>query len=538
MKLALDRQYLRSAQNDWLQEKKDRRVLLLDDVDGSSLPPDVLSECLSGLFAYFSGVVVTARDGTAAMDVLALERVEALHDFAQYEIREFGHKKRFELVCKWAEIGGESEDSATWGKTIDKWEKDLTTAVGRQFVPAVPIFLLTLLQSIESGRTADLQNSAFGHYYQFLVTSSLQSVGIEREQWNEVMNYCANLAWFVHSSGHKQFSEAELEEFNSAFSKEFTPVAFGQRSRHLMHASILAKVEGFLEFKYPYLYYYFLGQYLADRIHEQPIEQEIVRLCGDLHLRDNANILLFTSHHTKSPVIYERIAASLDKCFDDQPIFDFVRDVQILNELVDSAPSLIFEEDQTRRTRARVRENQDRSEESAMDASEEIAEAAAAMTRLFRGMEILGQFLKNHYGTTKNPIKEELIEKLITSALRGLHGTTLVVRQDAGTMASHIERILAEGRPDLSSESVKASAKRIVFDVIGMVTFAFVQKAGSTVGSPYLKDNLSAVVLKNASLGYELIEMSYQLDLPESIPFAKLKALNKSIEKNVFRVHS
>lgn len=534
LKHALDRQYRKTDREAWLQESKDQRVLFLDDIDGCSLSPEALGECLSGLFAYFAGVIVTGRDGAAAMDMLALERVTALHGFQQYEIREFGHKKRFELVCKWAEIGGESEDSETWSRTIDKWEKDLTTAVGRQFVPAVPIYLLTLLQSIESGRTADLQNSAFGHYYQFLVTSSLQNVGIEKEQWSEVMNYCANLAWFVYSSGRKQFSERELEGFNSAFSREFTPVAFGQRERHLMQANILATVEGQLEFKYPYLYYYFLGQYLADRIHEEEIEQVIVQLCDDLHLRDNANILLFTSHHTKSPVIYERIAAALDKCFIDEPVFDFERDVQLLNQLVDSAPSLIYEEDTARRSRASVREHQDRSEEATTDSADNMTELPSAIMRLFRGMEILGQFLKNHYGTTKNPVKDELIDKLLKSALRGLHGATLMVRNDAVSLAAHIERILAEGRPDLPSDVVKTNARRIVFDIIGMITFGFVQKAGSTVGSTYLKDNLASVVHKMNSLGYDLIQMSYQLDLPEAIPFVRLKELNKAVEKNVF----
>lgn len=534
LKYALDRQYRRDNREAWLQESKSKRILLLDDIDGASLTPDALGECLSGLFEYFCGVIVTARDGAAAMDILALERVDALRGFQQYEIREFGHKKRFELVCKWAEIGGETEDSVTWLQTIDKWEKDLTTAVGRQFVPAVPIYLLTLLQSIESGRTADLQNSAFGHYYQFLITSSLQNVGIEREQWSEVMNYCANLAWFVYHLGRKQFSIKELEEFNSAFSKEFTPVAFGQRQRHLMEASILATAEGQLEFKYPYLYYYFLGQYLADRIHEREINDAIVEFCSDLHLRDNASILLFTSHHTKSPVIYERIASALDRCFSEEPEFDFERDVQLLNQLVDSAPSLIYEEDSTRRSRLSAREQQDLSEEISPEPQDNATEVVAAITRLFRGMEILGQFLKNHYGTTKNPIKNELIDKLFKGALRGLHGATLMIRRDAVALAAHIERIIAEGQPDLSSDIVKAKAKRIVFDIIGIITFAFIQKAGSTVGSTYLKDNLTSVVENNNSLGYSLIQMSYQLDLPESIPFSRLKALNKSVEKNVF----
>ncbi len=534
LKYAIDRQYLKKDREIWLQESKGQRILFLDDIDRCSLSPQALGECLAGLFNYFSSVVVTARDATAALDMLALERVEPLHGFQQYEVREFGHKKRFELVCKWAEIGGEYEDSASWSRTIDKLEKDLTIAVGRQFVPAVPIYLLTLLQSIESGRTADLQNSAFGHYYQFLVTSSLQDVGIEREQWSEVMNYCANLAWFLHNSGSRQFTEKEFEGFNNAFSKEFTPVTLNKRDRHLKGANILASVDGQLEFKYPYLYYYFLGQYLADRIHEEETQQVIVQLCDDLHLRDNANVLLFTSHHTKSPVIYEQIAAALDKCFADDPVFDFERDVRLLNDLVDSAPNLIYKENSALHSRAVVREHQDKTEEAYSKRSDDMAEIPSAITRLFRGMEILGQFLKNHYGNTKNQVKDELIDKLLKSALRGLHGTTLMIRNDAEALALYIERILADGRPDLQSEVVKANAKRAVFDIVGLVSFAFIQKAASTVGSTYLKGNLTSVVAKNDSLGYELIEMSHQLDLPEAIPFDKLKTLNNLVKKNIF----
>lgn len=536
LKFALERQYVRAAHQGWLQESKSQRVLLLDDIDSCTLSPDMLSRCLKGLFGHFSAIILTAKEGAAAMDLLSIDRVDALHKFTQYEVREFGHKKRFELVCKWAEIGGqEEESSAKWTATIDRWEKDLTTAVGRQFVPSIPIFLLTLLQSIESGRTADLQNSAFGHYYQFLVTSALQDVEIEREQWSEVFNYCANLAWFIHSSGKKQLSESELESFNSAFSKEFTPVPFGRRMRELVRAGILAKVDGEIEFKYPYLQYYFLGQYLADRIHEPAIEQIINSLCEDLHLRDNANTLLFTSHHTRSPVIYEKIAAALERCFESTPVFDFVDDVALLNKLVDTAPQLIYNEKSTKEARSNAREEQDRSENSESDNDGESGtDAFAAVTRLFRGMEILGQFLKNHYGTTKNPVKEELIKKILQSALRGLRGTTIVLLENTEAMAGHVERMLLERRPDLQLEARKTLSKRIVFNIIGMITHAFVHKAGSTVGSAYLKENLRNVVEDEGTLGYSLIEMSYRFDLPEAVAFTKLKQLNKSVENNMF----
>jgi hypothetical protein len=538
LKFALEKEYKKFNHELWLQQSKNQRVLLLDDVDSSSLTPQVLSKCLTGLFDYFSAIIVTSKDGSAAMDLLSIDRIEALNHFTQYEIREFGHKKRFELVCKWAEIGGkEEESSARWMTTIDKWEKDLTTAVGRQFIPAVPIFLLTLLQSIESGRVADLQNSAFGHYYSFLVTSALQNIGIEQEQWGEIINYCANLAWFIHRSDGKNISEKELEVFNSSFSSEFIRVIYTQRLRELLEAGFLVKMDDEISFKYPYLYYYFLGLYLADRIHEQNIKDVIKNLCDDLHLRENANILLFTSHHTKSPIIYERISSALESCFDKNKVFCFEQDVKTLNSLVESAPQLIYHEEPTHITRAKMREQQDRDEEVSSQIDDDVAAGAniiAAMTRLFRGMEILGQFLKNHYGSTKNSTKEELIDKLLQSALRGLNGTTELLRQNTEALTIHIERIIADRQPLMGKEETNTVAKKIVFDILGMITYGFIQKATSSVGSSYLKNNLEKVVENSNTLAYSLIEMSYRFDLPDSIPFTKLKQINKRVEKNIF----
>jgi hypothetical protein len=530
LNFALERQYVRSGHNHFQQEDRAKRILLLDNFDSSALTPSVLSECIKSLSKYFGAVILTATDSDAATDTLSIDQVEALQDFTSYQIREFGHKKRYELVCKWAELGGQNESNSTaWMTTIDKWEKDLTAAVGRQFVPAVPIFLVTLLQSMEVGRSADLQNSAFGHYYHFLITSSLNNVGIDREQWSEVFNYCSKLAWFIHSNGRSIISDKELRHFTEQYRLEFSSeVVYDRRLRDLIKAGILTPNESDYSFRYPYLYYYFIGQHLGENIHDAAIQSEIRSLCLNLDSRENANTLLFACHHTRSPLIFTEIASTLDSCYASDRLFDLERDSSLLNSLIGTAPSLIYHEDSVKVTRGALRDEQD----SNLSTEEHIQKANSALVRLFRSMEILGQFLKNHYGTTKNSTKEELIQKVMEGSLRGLFNLIGSLLDNVEVFFKHVEHDAAK-RGESADEKVEA-AKRLIFDMVSMITFAFIHKASSSIGSVHLRDNIKRVEEDYPTLANQMMRLSYELDLPDGLSLNNIRRLNDSVKKNVF----
>ena len=537
IKFALGKQYQSIDCQAILLEPRDKRVLLLDDVDFCSISGAQLSECLENVFHFFGAVIVTAKDGAEAFDMFSLEHVEALKDFGRYEIREFGHKKRYELVCKWAAIGSDNPGLAARQSMadIDKWEKQLNSAVGRQFVPSIPIFLLTLLQSIEGNRSADLQNSALGHYYHYLITSALERAGVKHEQWSEVFNYCSNLAWSIQTSPGHSFTEPELIEFNKTYSVEFTPVSFGLRLKHLVDAGVVVLNENAYRFRYPYLYYMFLGQYIAEHIHETECQLLVDRLCQELHLKENANTLLFIGHYTRNPIVYEKLTETLAKCFSESPAFDFDRDVDLLNRLIDSAPKLLFSDKPDEDMRATARAQQDRIDDQLGDHAEsDLPLEAAAMTRLFRGMEILGQFLKNHYGTTRNPVKNELVDALIQAALRGLHSLTESLRAHPEQLADYVEKHLRDSRKDLQEHERTLLARQFVFDLTGWITFAFIQKAATCVGSEYLKANVKEVTESRNTVAYRVVEIGQQLDLAEPLPFDRLKALHKEFDKNIF----
>jgi hypothetical protein len=530
LSFALDKQYAKHGHTRFRQADKARRILILDNIDSCTLPPDLLSECLTTFAQYFENVIVTATDADAAMDILSLDRVKALNAFTTYEIREFGHKKRYELVCKWAELGGLTDvNSPQWMRSIDKWEKDLTAAVGRQFVPAVPIFLLTLLQSMEAGRSSDLQNSAFGHYYHFLITASLHKIGIDREQWGEVFNYCTKLAWFMFSSETQHVDVSQLRIFTVQYKHEFADeVTYERRTRDLIAAGILSESDGDISFRYPYLYFYFVGQHIGDNINDSEIQAVVRRLCSDLELRQNANILLFACHHTKVPLIYQNIQSSLQSCYENSRLFDLERDSELLNKLVLAGPKLVYEESTVKESRGAIREREDERTE----ASEVLARVSQSLFRLFRSMEILGQFLKNHYGTTPNLVKDELIISVINGALRGLLALAGSLLENSDLLLEHVGRE-AEMKGENRDERIDR-AKRGIFELVSLMTFGFIHRASTSVGSTHLRENLRRVVSENPTLANRMIQISYDLDLPDGLSIGDIRRLCADIEKNVF----
>ena len=209
-------------------------------------------------------------------------------------------------------------------------------------------------------------------------------------------------------------------------------------------------------------------------------------------------------------------------------------DVKTINRLIEQAPTLLFDDTPASDKRALMREQQDRIDDAAAPEADAQIGSAGAVTRLFRGMEILGQFLKNHYGTTRNPVKNDLIEKLIQSGLRGLNGMTETLISQTDSLSDMIERVIGEARSDIAEHERKQMARQVVFDILGMIAFGFLQKTSSCVGSEFLKGNLAEVGANANTLGHKLVEMSHQLDLPEPIPFDRLKALRKEMHNNLF----
>ena len=187
----------------------------------------------------------------------------------------------------------------------------------KALVPSLPLYLLTLLQTIEAGKSADFKESALGYYYQFLITEAFYKSGVKQDKLTEMFQYCYNLAWFFHKAHKKEMLESDLRAFNEKFSSEWSTMDFSVQLTTLIDSRVLNKVGDEYSFRYPYIYYFLKGKFLSENLGDREIKTYIEHCCEHLYVRDYANTIIFLAHHSNDEFVLDSVAVGLMTAFND-----------------------------------------------------------------------------------------------------------------------------------------------------------------------------------------------------------------------------
>ena len=158
-----------------------------------------------------------------------------------------------------------------------------------------------------------LQITAYGHCYQALITAQIVRMGISPSDVDTALNFLRHFAYRTYLES-KCCSHVSFAEFLDEYRDEFEIKESIWRRLSSDHSLILKKTPAGYQFKYPFVYYFFFGHYLA-QLSEQ--HRDIVeRLADSSYARDNAYILTFVIHHAQDTDLIDTIllhtACSLD----------------------------------------------------------------------------------------------------------------------------------------------------------------------------------------------------------------------------------
>ncbi|WP_348679142.1 metallophosphoesterase [Alcanivorax profundi] len=526
------------------QLDKAKRVVLVDDID--RLPGSAKNKLkiLTWLDKSFEKIVVTASINMQFGEFVNEELAAAFSEYDDFRIQDFGYKLRHDLIKKWCQLG-DIETKKELDQRVHSLEGLINAVIGKNLVPARPIYLLILIQSNESQQHRELESASLAYYYQFLITRGLTESGWPKEELNEIFNYLSCLAWHFKSTKSKELTEAQLKLFNDDFSKTYTRVDFKERVALLIDAKILGFSHGCFSFLYPYVYYFFIGKYLSVKIHgDAEVRDVVVEMCKKLYRRENANSVLFLSHHAGDTWLAEQVLKVLSDCFSDNKAIEFNGDTAELNKLVECSAHVYLQSVDVEQNQLKKREQDDkknRVSDSDDDADEaggsdelKVLDFSVRMNLLFKTTEILGQIVKTYYGSIQRVDKKEYLKGVLNGPLRMLGFLFEEILKEPDLFVKEIGRTISDNKKGLVARDLDQHAKKAAFDLVGMICTGTVARTAQFVDSDKVTDDLSEVVRDNPSNAFRLIQSGTGLLKPGGIDYPALRSLAQDLKDDIF----
>jgi hypothetical protein len=538
-------QYEQKTPETFRQLSEDRLFIMLDDFNKVRLNIKNKGNFLQNLDLRYKNILLIS-DELFELESFMLDK-EQKEAFAKkyrtLQMRAFGHVLRGELIDKWNRLGSKPFHSENdIHRDNDHAAGIIDSIVRRNYVPAYPVFLLTILQAIEAGRSHNLEQSTYGHYYGYLITEAFDSLKMSPDEMNTYLTYLTELAYSLFMKKTSAITNSDLSAFHVWYCKEYTitlaKLGLDTVMGKLEAADLLTSIDDTVSFRYDYVYYYFVARYLATNIHEAPIKELIADLCANLNIEEYSNVIMFLTHHSRDPFIIEQIISNAKAIFRDVEMVKMENDISVINDLIDELPKLVLEDVDVakyRKDKLRKADHDDQEQEPSAEPSQgslngserEVSEINLA----WKHTELMGQILKNYWGALKTGPKIGLAEQAYNLSLRGLNSFYQYMRVNVPKIIDHIKAKMPE--KDLGSVSrIETLSRRLFFHLCTMVSHSFIDKFAELMGSEHLIDTYVKLLEMNDTVAVRTMDIAMKLKFEKGFPLSDVKLLMPKIENN------
>ena len=541
-------QYSPGQLDKYLQLPNERKAFIVDNFHRNVFNRTGWTTLVRSLEIQCGSLLLLASDNFQIRELRDLNMSEhPLLDFKRFWINEFGHSRRYELIGKWFMLGQEltasDDDKLLYIKEV---EHLMRTVLGRNLVPSLPIFVLSILQTQEAASTADTTTGAYSYHFEALIKEQLR--GVKSSIGPNILNgYLSFVAFQVFKMKRKYFEDGELQQLTAKYDEEYAQGVQGKLPEQaLLDAKVIARTSsGGFRFMYTYMYYYFVASYFATHLRLQKYETElrasVEYIVHHLHVEDYANVLIFLTYLTSDEEIIRLV---MDRAKEQYPSYqpcNLREDFDFLAEMVsvdiNNLPPLDDPDDPE--TQLRYRERTDDGEATDWQYEDEDAVITERQLDEFlqinvalKVMQILGQIARNIPGTLPADLKLELVEH---GYLVGLRIMQYVLSQARDNLKEIIQFFAARLQQELHITDSKELAERsgvVLADLMLMAGFGIIQRTSYAMGSGDLAETYKALRTGELETAYRLIGASIKMDHFTSFPKKEIENLYTGLERH------
>ena len=543
LKKVLPRQYAKATDETFLDQKWSRCVFILDNFDEAKLNErhqERLVERLKGLGV---SIVVFTSESILISD---REHITEASGFDVCSIQDFGHVKRNELIKRWLEAGVEETiDEAELLRKRKQFETHVNSIIRNNLVPSRPVFLLSIIQSLETMAGGDFRLTSYGHCYNALIEKALRRGSIRVDEIDSFVNLLTNFAYRLFDAETLSVSLAEWDTFIAEYSNEY--LVPSSPLDKLVSSGLLRIQSKKLQFSHKYIFYYYAGKHLSNLVEERKDIAPIEELCRNLHVEANANVLIFVTHHSRSKRIIEEIALYADEAFRKRsPAKLLAEETRYLAEKLQEIPDLLIESEDVEKAREDNASQKDRfreAEESEGEVSKEFDRNGnpdlkntvfADISSSARTVEIIGQIVRNRHGSLSRSELDVLAESGMRCGLRFLDFFVELMRESEEGILEMVSRSVDAQKKPLT----KAKRQRLAVSVYSHYSYggiiAILMKTASSLGHERLLDILKKIEERHPEyVSIKLINAAILMEFSKDFPKEEIKRLYETIAGNV-----
>lgn len=474
LKKAIKEQYAK-VDNQWdkfSQIKIEKRYILIDNFDQCPLNEKAKNTFLKKIERYFEKIVVMVSEEN---EIHAISENEKIYDnYKNYKILPLGRVKRNEIIEKWLllrkDISNLNDEELS--HVIKSSFDSVNDLLGEQLIPSYPIFILTLLQSLENAiQPFNIAPTSYAYCYQSLIHVGLTKAGVDQKDIGSLFNFLSELSYELYSNKNKKITEDEIELFYTKYIKDFIiKYNVNELLEILLKSTILIKEDNYYYFSYKYISFYLTAKYISRDIGDEKTQREISKLCANLESEDSANILIFLTHHTHQNFLLDEILITSMMPFEMiQPITLEVSDpfFKFLNEFIKEVKTEVIPAVSNHKAnRIKNLEKQDKRDhklnkfKNKKDNVEDLPEEMKEFIRVFKIIKILGQITKNQQGNFKKEKLLELLKAAYIVCFRSINFVSEIIQNEKDNI---IQKILED--KDQDQEHLKNKISQILFNL-------------------------------------------------------------------------
>lgn len=480
---------------DYLRLDKCKRVILIDDINKCELNTKGKSKLFDSLIQHFDKIIITTQESNEIHAIA--ENHKIYNDFVHYRIYPFGHYKRNALIERWVKLSVTNEYIIKEEEIADNIRKTydtITSLLGEQLIPSYPIFILSLLQSLDSQLSFDTAPTSYAYCYHSLIVLCLMREGVSNNELGCLFNFLTEFSYFLYKRRENTISLVDFESFYREYTNLYPfNYSLDEMKTLLINSNLLKIEEEQVMFSYKYLSYYLSAKKISYFIHKNEGEIEVRHLCNNIHIESNANILIFLTHHTNNSNFIEELLCASILPFEsrdpitlrvDDPFFTFLQsfvsaikdDVILSNNNPDEyRKKQLKEADKKERSLARSKRmtDEDLKDPNIID-----------VTQTTKIIKILGQIVKNQHGSFEKKKLISLIKYAYLASFRLINffSSVLIDAKD------EIVEMLSDEIADLSSrDQIQKKVSDFLYLLGYRVCIAAFSNLSNAVGTSHLK---------------------------------------------------